>query len=427
MRNTFFLAILLPIVGFGQTTDTVGFMHYNVLNYRNITTFCTMSNNNPTDKEGYMNTIVGYLLPDIITVNELASDGGITAKRLLDNALNKDGRQFYQLCAYSANSNLSNMLYYNRNKFALRSQDKILRAPNNTFLVRQIDVYKLYYLDTKKLARGDTTFLNVYVTHLKAGSTSADKAERLEMTQSIMAYHSDNYSRENYIIAGDFNVQSASEQSYQELVDNSNSLIRFKDPLERSGSWNNNSLYAPVHTQSTRSSSNGCASSGGLDDRFDFILCGQEVLDGSYGVTYVLDSYTAVGNDGKKFNNSILDVSNSSVPGTVLSALFNMSDHLPVYMELSIGRSVTNVSEPTFQNYLILNNPIQNKLQWKLQYPRSGRFTLTDMQGKVIYSHEIGAVTGWITRDLSNLNAGMYYVTFEAENNEVIRRKVLKL
>ncbi len=427
MRNTFFLAILLPIVGFGQTTDTVGFMHYNVLNYRNITTFCTMSNNNPTDKEGYMNTIVGYLLPDIITVNELASDGGITAKRLLDNALNKDGRQFYQLCAYSANSNLSNMLYYNRNKFALRSQDKILRAPNNTFLVRQIDVYKLYYWDTKKLARGDTTFLNVYVTHLKAGSTSADKAERLEMTQSIMAYHSDNYSRENYIIAGDFNVQSASEQSYQELVDNSNSLIRFKDPIERLGSWNNNSLYAPVHTQSTRSSSNGCASSGGLDDRFDFILCGQEVLDGSYGVTYVLDSYTAVGNDGKKFNNSILDVSNSSVPGTVLSALFNMSDHLPVYMKLSIGRSVTNVSEPTFQNYLILNNPIQNKLQWKLQYPRSGRFTLTDMQGKVIYSHEIGAVTGWITRDLSNLNAGMYYVTFEAENNEVIRRKVLKL
>ena len=427
MRNTFFLAILLPIVGFGQTTDTVGFMHYNVLNYRNITTFCTMSNNNPTDKEGYMNTIVGYLLPDIITVNELASDGGITAKRLLDNALNKDGRQFYQLCAYSANSNLSNMLYYNRNKFALRSQDKILRAPNNTFLVRQIDVYKLYYLDAKKLARGDTTFLNVYVTHLKAGSTSADKAERLEMTQSIMAYHSDNYSRENYIIAGDFNVQSASEQSYQELVDNSNSLIRFKDPIERSGSWNNNSLYAPVHTQSTRSSSNGCASSGGLDDRFDFILCGQEVLDGSYGVTYVPDSYTAIGNDGKKFDNSILDGSNSSVPGTVLSALFNMSDHLPVYMKLSIGRSVTNVREPTFQNYLILNNPIQNKLQWKLQYPRSGRFTLTDMQGKVIYTQEVAAVTGWITRDLSNLNAGMYYVIFEAENNEVIRRKVLKL
>lgn len=427
MKKTIFLAILLPLLGFGQTTDTVGFMHYNVLNYRNITTFCTISNNNPTEKEGYMSTIVGYLLPDIITVNELASDGGVTAKRLLDNALNKDGRQFYQLCAYSANSNLSNMLYYNRNKFALRSQDKIVRALNNTFLVRQVDVYKLYYLDTKKLAAGDTTFLNIYVTHLKAGSTSADKAERLEMTEAIMKHHSDNYSRENYLIAGDFNVQTASEESYQELVDNSNSLIQFKDPIERAGSWNNNSLYAPVHTQSTRDNSNGCASSGGLDDRYDFILCGQEVLDGSYGVTYVPGSYTAVGNDGKKYNQSIINGSNSSVPGTVLSALYNMSDHLPVYMKLSIGRSVTNVREAHFQNFLILNNPIENRLQWKLQYPKSGKITFTDLQGKVIFTQEVESVSEWLTYDASNLKTGMYFITFEADENEVIRRTVIKL
>lgn len=427
MRKSFLIGFLLPLFVFSQTTDTIGFMHYNVLNYRNITSFCTVSNNSPATKEGHMNTIVGYLLPDIITVNELAGDGGVAAKRLLDNALNKDGRQYYKQCAYSANSNLANMLYYNQNKFALLDQDKIIRALSNSFLVRQIDVYTLYYLDAQKLAAGDTTKLTVYVTHLKAGSTSADRAEREDMTLAIMKYHEDNYQRQNYIIAGDLNIQSASEDSYEVLTENSNSAIRFQDPIQRKASWNGSSLYSFTHTQSTRSSSNGCASGGGLDDRFDFILCGQEVLDGFYGMTYVPDSYEAVGNDGKKLDESIINGANNSVPGNVLSALYNMSDHLPVYMKLSVGRSVNNVSDIVVQNHLVIANPVSQVLNWKLISPQAGTFTLTDMHGKEVMQEKETQSRGWRRYDVSSLPGGMYYAIFTTSSNKVIRRKLLKL
>ena len=112
----------------------------------------------------------------------MVGDGGTGANRLLTNALNQDGRNFYKQANYSANSNLSNMLYYNKNKFMLVKQDKIDRALNKTQLVRQIDVYTLYYLDNSELELGDTNYLTIYVAHLKAGNTSSNVSERAQAT-----------------------------------------------------------------------------------------------------------------------------------------------------------------------------------------------------------------------------------------------------
>ena len=102
MRKITVLLVFSVSLCWGQTiTDTIQFMHYNLLNYRNITNYCTSSNNSPTDKDDYMKTIVGYLMPDIITVNEMVGDGGTGANRLLTNALNQDGRNFYKQANYS--------------------------------------------------------------------------------------------------------------------------------------------------------------------------------------------------------------------------------------------------------------------------------------------------------------------------------------
>lgn len=419
---------LFPLWSSAQSeTDTLNIMHYNVLNYRNITSFCTVNNNSPASKEGYMNTIVGYAMPDIITVNELAGDGGTAAKRLLDNALNKDGRKYYKQCTYNANSNLCNMLYYNQNKLVLYKQDKIERAVNNSFLVRLIDVYTLYYLDEKKLAQGDTTFMVFYVGHLKAGSSSSDKDERADATEAIMKYHEERYDRTNYFICGDFNIQTSSEECYQNLIAHSNTALRFHDPLGRNASWNNNGTYAFLHTQSTRSSSNGCASSGGLDDRFDFILCGQEVLENDYGVGYIAGSYNALGNDSKHFNQSIISSSNTSVPATVLSALYNMSDHLPVVMKVGVGRSLSSARDLGIDNYLILNNPVVDRLNWKLQAPTEGSLEIRDMQGKLVYAQAIDPTSAWQSSDLRSLVQGTYTVTFRTQSGASLHRKIVKM
>ncbi|MDB4173360.1 T9SS type A sorting domain-containing protein [Bacteroidia bacterium] len=427
MRKITFLSLFVSAMTFGQTiTDTLVYMQYNLLNYRNITSFCTASNNGPTDKEDYMRTIVGYAQPDILAVNEIVGDGGTAARRLLDNALNQDGRNFYKQAAYTGNSNLTNMLYYNQNKLVLHAQDQIDRATNNTTLVRLIDVYELYYLDQSELDAGDTTWLVCYVAHLKASTGSANVADRAKATEAAMVYHEANYDANcNYIFSGDFNMYTSNEEGFINLTGYANRAVRFKDPINKPGSWNNSGTYASIHTQSTRTSGS-CHSSGGLDDRFDIILCGQELLDNSRGVKYITGSYEAMGNDGNHFNSTIIATSNTSVPADVLTALYNMSDHLPVVMKMGVVRTMASVTERLADNYMVMTNPVENQLQWKMQIPMAGTFSIADAHGREVFVYQTEASNTWKTADVSHWNSGVYYVSFITDSGQVIRRKIIK-
>lgn len=428
MRKITLFFIFSVGLSWGQTiTDTIQFMHYNLLNYRNITNYCTSSTNSPSKKDDYMNTIVGYLMPDIITVNEMVGDGGTGANRLLTNALNQDGRNFYKQANYSANSSLCNMLYYNKNKFKLIRQDKIDRALNKTQLVRQIDVYTLYYLDNSELELGDTNFLTIYVAHFKAGNTSSNVSERAKATEAIMDYHSTNYkSNHSYLISGDFNMYTSNEQGFINLVGDPNTSIRFKDPIRRSGSWNNNGSFATIHTQSTRVSGS-CFSGGGMDDRFDMVLCGQEVISNQRGYGYISGSYKALGNDGQHFNSSLNSGTNNSVPAGVLNALYNMSDHLPVAMQMKINRTTAHSQKRVNENFLIMNNPVRDLLTWKMQLPMEGHLSIIDIHGKCLILERINPNNNWHQLDLTSLSKGIYSVIVTSGSSQIIRKKLIKL
>ncbi len=58
----------------------------------------------------------------------------------------------------------------------------------------------------------------------------------------------------------------------KKLINFSVEEYRFYDPINRVGDWHNNPSYADIHTQSTHTVYNNCASTGGMDDRFDFIM-----------------------------------------------------------------------------------------------------------------------------------------------------------
>lgn len=428
MRKITFFALFASLISFGQTvTDTLVYMQYNILNYRNYGDFCTVSNNSHVDKEGYMSTIVDYAKPDIIAVNEMVADGGTAAKRFLDNSLNQDGRDFYKQADYTANSNLSNMLYYNQNKLALHSQDQIDSSLHGTTLTRLIDVYELYYIDQSELDAGDTTWLVCYVAHLKASTGSDNVTLRAHASEAAMKYHEDNYdASKNYIFSGDFNTYTSNEQGFINLVGYSNRTVRFKDPISKSGSWNNNGSFASVHTQSTRVSGS-CHSGGGLDDRFDFVLCGQELLDNERGLGYVTGSYTAVGNDGQRFNSAITSAGNTSAPANVLSALYNMSDHLPVTIQMTVNRTMASVTEKLANNYLVMSNPIDNELHWKMQLPVAGILRIIDATGKEVHVQQIVSSSEWYTSDVGNWAKGAYYASFTTTNGQVIRKKLIKM
>jgi hypothetical protein len=242
-----------------------------------------------------------------------------------------------------------------------------------------------------------------------------------------MDYHSINYkSNHSYIISGDFNTYTSNEQGFINLVADPNTSIRFKDPIKKSGSWNNNGSFASIHTQSTRISGN-CHSGGGLDDRFDFVLCGQEVMSNERGYGYVNGSYNALGNDGRHFNTNLNSGSNSSVPTDVLDALYRMSDHLPVSIQFKVNRTTAYSANLVKNNFLMMNNPVRDLLTWRMQLPMIGYLSILDMHGKCVIQEKIELNNYWNNTSLSNLSKGLYTAVVSSENHQIIRKKLVKL
>ncbi|GAP43137.1 hypothetical protein SDC9_24432 [bioreactor metagenome] len=338
MKKSLLILLLTLIALVSGAQDTITIMHYNLLNYGNYTSYCTSSNNNHEQKDTYLRTITGHVNPDIFTVNEI-SQYEFYHNRILTEVLNVSGKDYYRKAAITniADSYIINGLFYDSRKLVLYSQ-AVMQS-----YVRDINLYRLYFR-SPSLAKGDTVFINCIVAHLKASSGSSNEEARAVMTNSVMNWLKTNMMPGNFLIMGDFNVYTSSEQAYQNLVNPpaSNQGFRFYDPVDKPGDWNNNFSFAAWHTQSVSSSGNGCQASGGMDDRFDFILASAGIMQGNKGARYIPESYKALGQDGKHFNRSINDSpQNTSVPSGVLSALAVMSDHLPVIMKLKIDSGPT--------------------------------------------------------------------------------------
>ncbi|MCF0206477.1 MAG: hypothetical protein HUK15_03520, partial [Bacteroidales bacterium] len=233
---------------------------------------------------------------------------------------------------------------------------------------------------------------------------------------------------DNFIVCGDFNIYAASEPAFQKLVNPSYLPIAFYDPVNKMGDWNNNWNFAEVHTQSTRSGNgDDCFSGGGMDDRFDFILMSGSIINGTKGITYSDGSYWAVGQDGNRFNGSINSPSNYSLPSDVVSALYNMSDHLPVVAELSFGE-VGFASLATDNSFeVIMQNPVTEELQFRLrtEIPRNVSVSVYSVLGNMEKQLEVMALYDDVfCFDISDLPKGMHIVNFNAEGVSTSHRVV---
>jgi len=424
-RMKHLLLSLLLLSGMGLIAqDTLTFLQYNLLNYGNYTSYCTTENNPVEEKDGYINTIVNYIQPDVFTVNEVTASQAMH-QHLLDQAVNAGGDKYRMAnFIYQASPYLVNLLFYNHQKLALHSH-VIAQS-----LVRDIDVYKLYY-KSDDLTSGDTAFITCIVAHLKAGNSSEDATTRGLMAENTMAFLEGYGQSENYLLSGDFNVYTSSEDAYQTFTQYPNSTLRFNDPIDKPGNWNNNSSFASVHTQSTHSSSNGCPSTGGMDDRFDFILMSNNLKFGAKHLRYVPGSYRAVGQDGLHFNKNLTDApTNTSVPADVLTALYQNSDHLPVTLKLTVDKSLgispwlaTNFDEVQF------SNPAHSVIRLKIstRQPTEARVALYNLCGKEVLniSQQLPAGISQMNMNIQSLPAGMYLMRLSDNRNNAVTRKLI--
>lgn len=352
-------------------SETVSIMYYNLLYFPSST----------PDRADTLEKIIRHVEPDLFLVNELESNYG--ANLILANAMNTQGVTHYSKCTFYNGPDTDNMLFYNNEKFGLISQNEI------STVTRNISEYKVYYKEPGLNANSDTVYLYLYSCHLKAGTFQSDIDDRESEATTFKNYLQNNGITGNILLGGDFNFYESSEPGCQMILNGGS--VPLNDPINQMGSWNNNSFYAPYHTQSTRSSSGGYAggSSGGMDDRFDFIFVSDQVLNGTDKVSIVSGSYEAIGQDGNHFNSSVNSGANAAVPDDIADALFYMSDHLPVYMEMSIEYPVgIQEVQSVLEGYVFLNEgELQLKLKQNVQprevlvYNLSGQLVHVDTDG----------------------------------------------
>lgn len=378
---------------------TVRIMTYNILNYRNSTNECNGNTNSSSGKEVALDTIVRNMQPHIICFQEIGASAN-NATYLLNNALNTTSATNWSTTNYTNNSfsSLTNVVAYRSDMFGVLSQDVITRDLGNNNLVRVVDVVRFYYKDPLLNALSDTVTFTVITAHFKAGSGTSNSSQRNAMAAAIIDYIDNDAIDENILLMGDFNMYASSESGYQTLI--AGNTFRFEDPINTSGSWNNNSSFAAVHTQSTRNGgSNSCFSGGGLDDRFDQILCSEEVVEGEDGMVYVPNTYFAVGNDGNHFNDPVNAGTNYSVSSTVLSALYTLSDHLPVIADFDIDLQGLNTTELDIP---VLENPLRQPALLSDYYLQYG-LKVYSFDGRKLFEKEEGQVA-----TLQGLPSGMY-------------------
>jgi endonuclease/exonuclease/phosphatase family metal-dependent hydrolase len=192
----------------------------------------------------------------------------------------------------------------------------------------------------------------VFNSHYKANDDSASEAKRLIEANAIRT-SADALPDDSHIIyAGDTNFYRSTDDAFVRLT--SAGDAQAIDPINRVGSWHNNSGFSDVHTQAPCFS--GCPSgftTGGLDDRFDFQLMTAEFLDNE-GLSYIPGSYQAFGNNGSLpcCNSNINDSGNTiTFPGVtsftkqqILNALFTASDHLPVVADYQLPAVLSAVA-----------------------------------------------------------------------------------
>ncbi|MBC8321029.1 MAG: T9SS type A sorting domain-containing protein [Bacteroidetes bacterium] len=423
--------IILTIFLFAATTlfaqDTLTVMHYNLLNYGNYTDYCTTINNNINEKDEYIRTIIDYVKPDIFTVNEISPSLAIQ-QRLLDNDLNINGITHYKKANFIkvAESDIVNMLYYNSHKLQLHSH-MIIQS-----YIRDIDLYKLYYR-SEDLPAGDTAFVICVVAHLKSSTGVDNEDKRLFMVNNAMDYLNSYSDNNNYLFMGDFNVYSSNEPGYQLLTNYFNPTLNFYDPINTPGNWNNNYSYRFVHTQSTHASSSGCASTGGMDDRFDFILISDKIKQGSEYVEYIDGSYTAIGQDGLHFNKSINDTpTNLSAPSNVIETLYGNSDHLPVLIKLRVDKTlgIPDHLHSLFTE-IIFNNPVAEDFELTIWAKTNTdvKIEIWNISGVLVFSDEKKIVRGQnrLNYNLRWLNTGIYIAVFtDGENSRIVKKVVKK-
>ncbi len=267
---------------------------------------------------------------DILFLQEQTSTSTTSVKNILNSIV--DGSP-YSSVYYASSNNAGGLpaVVYNTNTVQLLGTTAINNTP------RAAIRYKFQPIGYSS----DAAFY-AYNCHLKA---SQDYNYERGIEAANIRTNSDSLGRVPIIYTGDMNFYSGyTENGYRNFLAAGEGQAF--DPLTHFCYgvpllWHDNSAAKQFHTQCPITDNRNGFSGGGVDDRFDFQLLTEEMVN-SEGVAMIRNSYHTFGNNGTHNTNS--NISSGYWPGTttsqknttVLNALENSSDHLPVIVDYQL-------------------------------------------------------------------------------------------
>lgn len=295
------------------------------------------------------------MAPDLLMAQEIADATGANAfLAVLNTAAGSPGD--WALAPFVQGPDTSLAFYYRTSRVTFLGQTLVAPGGDPSGIPRDIRRYDVRLVGYTSV--GAT--LAIYGDHMKSGSTSTDQSRRLLEATAIRNNSNTLPAGWQFIIGGDFNIQSSTQAAYQQLVGSlANNRGRFFDPIDTPGSWNGSSAYRFVQTQAPGGSP---SQTGGMDDRFDFLLLSGELVDGTgfdyignpgvpYSTTTWDDpnhSFRAWGEDGSYFNAAMNVAGNAMVGPTIAAAIKATCDtdtaggHLPVFLDLRVPAHVSS-------------------------------------------------------------------------------------
>lgn len=390
--------------------DTAKIMSYNLLNY-----------SGTPAKDSHFRKTISFANPDILVVEEIISESAMI--NMLSQVMNYYTPNVYSAGTFLDGYDTDNAVFYKTAKFNFISNVPIVTT------LRTINIFTLVHIKTN-----DT--LRLFAVHLKASNTMNDQQQRLSEVNLMRAVTNTYPPGSEFLVLGDFNIYTANEPAYVRMLQvEATNDGHFIDPYFLPGTWNQSS-YAAYHSQSTRTRSIGDGgSTGGLDDRFDFIL-NSKALTEEGRIKYIPNSLKPFGNDGNHYNDSINKRPNTSVPDSIADALYYGSDHLPVYALYKFDDnpiSVNNISQSIprqfelKQNYPNPFNP-STRINYKLFQKTHVQIAIFNSEGKEIIklvdkNHAAGNyIVKW---NAANFPSGVYYYKITAGKNSETKSMIL--
>lgn len=399
-KKSFVFIWIFLFCGFVSAQDRLKIAFYNLFEYPQYL---------PTNRAPTLKNILSDINPDLFMVCELLTEEG--ADDILYNAMNYDANRNFARAPFipnqSSDSDMQQLLFYDSHIWELLSTELL------TTNYRDINKYKL-----QLVTQDDTepVYVYVFITHLKSSPGLANRLIRLEMVEALTA-HLQYIEPDAFVVfSGDFNLYSSDEEAYQELLDEENNIV-FIDPIDSLGDWHENEAFSYLHTQSTRLSNVGfgTGASGGMDDRFDFIMLSENLFEGSPNLQYVNDSYIAYGNNGNCYKKDINDPSCSGeFSQQTRDWLYLMSDHLPVVLELETNRVLhTQTVHSTSPTPYLIHNPVGDNLRIYIpeaSNSNSFKVEIFNAIGTSLVEKQIHPTENQLTIPVEHFASGLYFV-----------------